>query len=219
MITVRVNNIASNVTDSDFQRLFSSKGRVIEYSIVRDQQTNLCQGYGFVVYEDVAMATIAVNELNGENFCGTHLQLSIDKQQVEQHAVSVNAEEDAAVMLDMEGLSQDETYAMLVQLKAMFEDDEEVVKDNFFRKNTKFTHQVIKLLVSLRLIKPNMIVQAKQDSDAVEAKKVISEQQDLLLAVVEMTEEQLNALEPEKRKYLLELKKLLNTPSSTTVAT
>ena len=61
--------------------------------------------------------------------------------------------------------------------------------------------------------------QVKENSDAEQAKRLISEQQDLLSAVVEMTEEQLNALEPEKRKYLLELKKLLNNSSSTTVAT
>ena len=61
--------------------------------------------------------------------------------------------------------------------------------------------------------------QVKENSDAEQAKRLISEQHDLLSAVVEMTEEQLNALEPEKRKYLLELKKLLNNSSSTTVAT
>ena len=68
-----VKNIASEVADEDFSKLFEKYGPVTSAAITRDPESGKSRGFGFVNYIDHEHAAKAVEELNDQDFHGQKL--------------------------------------------------------------------------------------------------------------------------------------------------
>ncbi|GAA5821048.1 hypothetical protein JCM3770_004351 [Rhodotorula araucariae] len=66
--TLRVTNLSEDATDQDMWDLFgrfAQRGRINRIYLGRDQETNLCKGFGFVSFEDKADAEAAMKKVHG----------------------------------------------------------------------------------------------------------------------------------------------------------
>ena len=60
---VYVNNLPLHTTDDDLLRLGSCFGRVKSHKAIINQETGLCKGYGFIMYEFLHDAELAIQQL------------------------------------------------------------------------------------------------------------------------------------------------------------
>jgi cold-inducible RNA-binding protein len=70
-----VGNLASNITDTELQRLFAEHGAVGSAQVVRDQHSGQPRGFGFVEMADVE-ARRAMELLNGKDIEGRPLTVN-----------------------------------------------------------------------------------------------------------------------------------------------
>jgi translation initiation factor 3 subunit G len=66
--TVRVSNLSPDVDEQDVRDLFGRFGGIRRVFLVREQDTNLCRGFGFVSYYDESDAKAAIKGLNGYGY-------------------------------------------------------------------------------------------------------------------------------------------------------
>jgi RNA recognition motif-containing protein len=78
--TLYVGNIAFRAPRAALQELFESHGRVHSVRLMTDRNTRKPKGYGFVEMDDEA-AESALEALDGNNFFGRDLRVSVAKQQ------------------------------------------------------------------------------------------------------------------------------------------
>lgn len=72
--TVFVGNLAVFCTEADVSELFSSCGEVVEIRIAKSDDNSKHLAYGFVKYNSVASAQIAIKKLDGAILCGRTLK-------------------------------------------------------------------------------------------------------------------------------------------------
>jgi len=72
--TVFVGNLAVFCTESDIHQLFSTCGEVLEVRIAKSDDHTKHLAYGFVKYNSVASAQIAIKKLSGAILCGRTLK-------------------------------------------------------------------------------------------------------------------------------------------------
>lgn len=64
-MNIYVGNLDFKVDEDDLQGIFEEYGSVTEVKIIKDKYNGRSKGFGFVVMEDSAEGTKAINELNG----------------------------------------------------------------------------------------------------------------------------------------------------------
>ena len=79
MKKVFVGNLEWAVTDADLGSLFSKYGDVNASLVIRDHVTGQSRGFGFVEMER-SSADLAVNGLDGSDFRGRSLDVSLAKE-------------------------------------------------------------------------------------------------------------------------------------------
>eukprot|EP00756_Hemistasia_phaeocysticola_P014331 Hpha_TRINITY_DN15334_c2_g1::TRINITY_DN15334_c2_g1_i1::g.90723::m.90723/K13126/PABPC; polyadenylate-binding protein len=60
-----VKNLADSLTSADLRSLFAQYGTVKSAAIMKDRETGLTRGFGFVCFEEAAAAQKALSEMNG----------------------------------------------------------------------------------------------------------------------------------------------------------
>ena len=78
MIRLHVGNLPPDITEKEFNELFSEFGRVFSYDLTRDIFTGRCRGFGFVEMEG-HHARAAITGLNGKSVRGNSLRVSEEK--------------------------------------------------------------------------------------------------------------------------------------------
>jgi RNA recognition motif-containing protein len=82
-MTVYVGNLKFEVDDESLRRLFSEIGPVNNAHVLRDNQTRMSRGFGFVSFVHAADAPRAIERLNGTVHDGRELKVSpADSQKV-----------------------------------------------------------------------------------------------------------------------------------------
>lgn len=76
---VFVGNLAFDATEDDLRELFGRYGTVVSVSVMADD-TGRPKGFAFVNMESIVAGAKAVEELNGEEFCGRSITVSEGKQ-------------------------------------------------------------------------------------------------------------------------------------------
>lgn len=71
-----VKNIAEDVTDEEFHETFSAFGQITSSRIMREADKS-SKGFGFVCYTNVDDATNAIREMNGKNYHGKLLVVTL----------------------------------------------------------------------------------------------------------------------------------------------
>jgi cold-inducible RNA-binding protein len=67
---IYVGNLSYEVTEGDLQRAFESFGRVESAEIIKDRDSGMSKGFGFVEMPDAAEARAAIDGLNGKELKG-----------------------------------------------------------------------------------------------------------------------------------------------------
>lgn len=71
-----VKNVADNVTDEQFREAFAAFGHITSAKIMREKDSSVSKGFGFVCYESQDEATKAVNEMNNKTIFGKPLYVT-----------------------------------------------------------------------------------------------------------------------------------------------
>jgi cold-inducible RNA-binding protein len=71
-----VGNLSFRVTEDELQTLFSNQGEVIKVRIIKDRESGLSRGFGFVEMSDSTQAANAIRELNGYEIFGRAMRVN-----------------------------------------------------------------------------------------------------------------------------------------------
>jgi RNA recognition motif-containing protein len=71
-----VGNLSFRVTEDELQTLFSNYGQVSSVRIVKDRDSGLSRGFGFVEMPDSTEATTAIEQLNGHEVLGRAIRVN-----------------------------------------------------------------------------------------------------------------------------------------------
>jgi len=72
-----VGNLPYTAAESDLQAYFSAAGTVTSVAIVKDRQSGRSKGFGFVEMSSDAEAQQAISLLDGKEFQGRMLKISV----------------------------------------------------------------------------------------------------------------------------------------------
>ena len=75
-----VGNLSWNATEGDLQSAFESFGEITEVKIVTDRDTNRSRGFGFVKFASAEEAQLAIKQLDGTDFQGRNLKVSVAEE-------------------------------------------------------------------------------------------------------------------------------------------
>jgi len=75
--TLFVNNLASHIIDEQLKTLFVPYGEILKCRVVRHLQTLESRGFAFVEYSDRDSCMLAMNKLNGTDFFGEKLVVTL----------------------------------------------------------------------------------------------------------------------------------------------
>ena len=79
-----VGNLSYNATGSDLEQLFAQHGQVSSAEIIADRDTGRSKGFGFVQMGSDAEAQAAIAALNGQEFDGRALTVTVAKPREER---------------------------------------------------------------------------------------------------------------------------------------
>jgi cold-inducible RNA-binding protein len=74
-----VGKLSYNTTNDSLQALFAQYGKVISAQVIIDRDTQRSKGFGFVEMEDEVIARVAIAELDGKEFEGHNIAVSVAK--------------------------------------------------------------------------------------------------------------------------------------------
>lgn len=71
-----VGNLSFRMTEDELQSLFSNYGQVSSVRIIKDRDSGLSKGFGFVEMSDSTEANSAIEQLNGHEVLGRSLRVN-----------------------------------------------------------------------------------------------------------------------------------------------
>jgi len=71
-----VGNLSFRVTEDELQTLFSNHGQVASVRIIKDRDSGLSRGFGFVEMPDSTEADSAIEQLNGQEVLGRAIRVN-----------------------------------------------------------------------------------------------------------------------------------------------
>ncbi|RNF07055.1 RNA-binding protein [Trypanosoma conorhini] len=74
---VYIASLPANYTDEELHALFAPFGKILSTALVKDKNTGLCKGYGFVLMERFQDAYNAVIALQGHSIAHTRVQVRL----------------------------------------------------------------------------------------------------------------------------------------------
>ena len=72
-----VGNLPYSISDEELQNAFAGSGDVTEAKVITDKFSGKSKGFGFVTMKDDAAAEKAIKEMDGKDFQGRPLRVSI----------------------------------------------------------------------------------------------------------------------------------------------
>lgn len=72
--TVFVGNLSVFCSERDIQQVFEPYGNIVEIRMAKSEDNNKHLSYGFVKFDNVASAQLAMGDLNGLILCGRPLK-------------------------------------------------------------------------------------------------------------------------------------------------
>jgi cold-inducible RNA-binding protein len=72
-----VGKLSFDTTDDSLKALFAQYGTVVSAAVIKDRGSNTSKGFGFVEMEDAKAAQDAINALDGHDFEGRTIAVSV----------------------------------------------------------------------------------------------------------------------------------------------
>ena len=79
-MNIYVKNIDDQITDEQFKDLFSKYGTITSARIMKDDQTGVSRGFGFVCYTSPEEASRAINAMNNEIWAGKPITVTLHQK-------------------------------------------------------------------------------------------------------------------------------------------
>ena len=75
-MNIYIGNLAYEVTEEDLQEAFKTHGEVSSAKVIRDRDSGISRGFGFVEMPNNSEADAAIKGLNGTDLKGKRLKIS-----------------------------------------------------------------------------------------------------------------------------------------------
>lgn len=82
-MNIFIAGLSYNITDADLNDLFGEYGVITTAKVIMDRETNRSKGYGFVEMDDEAAGQKAIDELNGAEYDGRTISVSVARPRTE----------------------------------------------------------------------------------------------------------------------------------------
>jgi RNA recognition motif-containing protein len=82
-MNIFIAGLSYNITDADLNDLFGEYGEITTAKVIMDRETGRSKGYGFVEMEDEASGQKAIDELNGAEYDGRTISVSVARPRAE----------------------------------------------------------------------------------------------------------------------------------------
>lgn len=82
-MNIFIAGLSYNINDSDLMDLFNEYGEISSAKVVMDRETGRSKGYGFVEMDDEAAGQKAIEELNGAEYDGRVISVSVARPRTE----------------------------------------------------------------------------------------------------------------------------------------
>ena len=83
-MNIYIAGLNSSITDADLNDLFSEYGEVSSAKIITDRATGISRGFGFVEMPDNEAGQKAIDELNGAEYEGKIISVSVARPRQER---------------------------------------------------------------------------------------------------------------------------------------
>lgn len=83
-MNIFIAGLSYNVNDNDLTDLFAEYGEISSAKVVMDRDSGRSKGYGFVEMEDEAAGQKAIEELNGAEYDGRVISVSVARPRTER---------------------------------------------------------------------------------------------------------------------------------------
>lgn len=82
-MNIFIAGLSYNITDADLNDLFGEYGTITTAKVIMDRETGRSKGYGFVEMDDEAAGQKAIDELNGAEYDGRTISVSVARPRTE----------------------------------------------------------------------------------------------------------------------------------------
>lgn len=82
-MNIFIAGLSFNINDTDLNDLFSEYGEITSAKVIMDRATGRSKGYGFVELADEAAGQKAIDELNGAEYDGRTISVSVARPRAE----------------------------------------------------------------------------------------------------------------------------------------
>lgn len=82
-MNIFIAGLSYSITDADLNDLFGEYGDITSAKVVMDRETGRSKGYGFVEMEDEGAGQKAIDELNGAEYDGRTISVSVARPRTE----------------------------------------------------------------------------------------------------------------------------------------
>lgn len=93
-MNIFIGNLSYNVIAGDLRHAFEAYGQVTSVTVIKDRQSGLSKGYGYVEMPDKAQAQSAIAALNGAAFNGRAITVNEARPDAEDRRSSYREEGD-----------------------------------------------------------------------------------------------------------------------------
>ncbi|MDU1903683.1 MAG: RNA-binding protein [Dysgonomonas sp.] len=82
-MNIFIAGLSYNITDADLNDLFGEYGDITSAKVIMDKETGRSKGYGFVEMNDEDAGQKAIDELNGAEYDGRTISVSVARPRTE----------------------------------------------------------------------------------------------------------------------------------------
>ncbi|MBF0575799.1 RNA recognition motif domain-containing protein [Dysgonomonas sp. GY617] len=82
-MNIFIAGLSYSITDADLNDLFGEYGEIASAKVIMDRETGRSKGYGFVEMNDEASGQKAIDELNGAEYDGRTISVSVARPRTE----------------------------------------------------------------------------------------------------------------------------------------
>ncbi len=83
-MNIFIAGLSYRINDADLKELFTEYGEIASAKVIMDKQTGRSKGYGFVEMNDDAAGQKAIEELNGAEYDGRTISVSVAREREER---------------------------------------------------------------------------------------------------------------------------------------
>ncbi|ANB11785.1 Rna15p [Sugiyamaella lignohabitans] len=230
---VYVGSIPYDHTEEQMLDIFKSVGPVANIRLVFDKDTGKSKGFGFVEYHDEETAASAVRNLNNYSIGPRALKVAFSHETpvgglfkdskissdlpplpqgpIPARGVSGNE----LISQTIDGFSQERKVQVIVDMKTLISNNPTLATD-LLKAAPQLSFAVVQTLSALQLITPQQITNLTPDSNPASESHapapapapvaVDPQQAALIKQVVQLTDDQINALPADQKETILTLK-------------